>query len=499
METLAHAEASDGSLPIMEPLHNVREVAKQLILLEDHLFHPERHCEDCITKHLLTAEAFAEEARSLDVAGEFSELLNPLPGVLRRLFRMFQEEKPVQEIAQAARKLRKRLMPETLKVRVASRWLSAERGRQVSDLPRFLMVGNRILNNLNALKRAEAEGRHDRSVVWALNTDWSSIVSAGRRWSEEVIETRATPRGKAKKIELAVRAFQVSRTRDSTKWLKKNRRHIELLIEAERWPLRSEASDDLARQFQQGSFTVHNTIHAEGNKLQAVRDMISAASRALPRTGLAGAQSMAYGDLLIVGQIGRASWAAWYTPSKDNIAIRPFIRGISAADAARHLVHEIGHRYWHKVIARDRDLVRAWHAYHRRLGSQPVDPVAFPGVGEQLPHPIHMKILPPGRKRRKRVLIQPTVKARGSEWVEFEEAPGVRYSVISVQRILENTGRTGRFPSPYAATDPQEHFCEAFSFKAFGELSPEGVEAFDRIFLGRTAADRVADRWSEQS
>ena len=71
--------------------------------------------------------------------------------------------------------------------------------------------------------------------------------------------------------------------------------------------------------------------------------------------------------------------------------------------------------------------------------------------------------------------------------------------MISVQRILENTGRTGRFPSPYAATDPQEHFCEAFSFKAFGELSPEGVEAFDRIFLGRTAADRVADRWSEQS
>lgn len=52
--------------PIMDPEFNMREVAKQCILLEDHLNNTEKHCHDCIKKHMLAIEGLLEEAISLE-------------------------------------------------------------------------------------------------------------------------------------------------------------------------------------------------------------------------------------------------------------------------------------------------------------------------------------------------------------------------------------------------------------------------------------------------
>jgi len=57
---------------LMTAGHNVRECAKQLLLLEDHLVQPHRRCPDCIHKHALAAEALADEARTLEGAGRWS-------------------------------------------------------------------------------------------------------------------------------------------------------------------------------------------------------------------------------------------------------------------------------------------------------------------------------------------------------------------------------------------------------------------------------------------
>ena len=53
--------------------YSLRECCKQLVLLEDHLAHPNKRCPDCIHKHRLTAEAFAEEALTLDGARRVPE------------------------------------------------------------------------------------------------------------------------------------------------------------------------------------------------------------------------------------------------------------------------------------------------------------------------------------------------------------------------------------------------------------------------------------------
>ncbi len=52
--------------PIMDPKFNMREAAKQCLLLEDHLNNTKKRCYDCIRKHFLTTDGFLEEAVSLE-------------------------------------------------------------------------------------------------------------------------------------------------------------------------------------------------------------------------------------------------------------------------------------------------------------------------------------------------------------------------------------------------------------------------------------------------
>ncbi len=58
--------------PLNSALFNIREIAKQLILLEDHLTDDDKYCDDCIRKHLMAVEAYAEEALNLEPGGMWS-------------------------------------------------------------------------------------------------------------------------------------------------------------------------------------------------------------------------------------------------------------------------------------------------------------------------------------------------------------------------------------------------------------------------------------------
>lgn len=52
-------------LPVLRPTQNMRDIIKQLALLEDHLYQPQKRCPDCIRKHFLTIEGLAEECATL--------------------------------------------------------------------------------------------------------------------------------------------------------------------------------------------------------------------------------------------------------------------------------------------------------------------------------------------------------------------------------------------------------------------------------------------------
>jgi peptidoglycan hydrolase-like protein with peptidoglycan-binding domain len=96
---------------IFNPLHNARQIAKELTLLEDHLIQPPQHCPDCIRKHLLRAEAYADEAMGLDEEGSFvdtfGDVQQALRGVSRDYLQVSTDRRGRQALAQRVRKVRK--------------------------------------------------------------------------------------------------------------------------------------------------------------------------------------------------------------------------------------------------------------------------------------------------------------------------------------------------------------------------------------------------------
>lgn len=84
LDTLRHIIREQ--LDLDDPMHNVREIVKQLILLEDHLNCADKRCMDCIKKHLLAAEALAEEAVSLAACRPCSAPIEGLSDILRRIY-----------------------------------------------------------------------------------------------------------------------------------------------------------------------------------------------------------------------------------------------------------------------------------------------------------------------------------------------------------------------------------------------------------------------------
>jgi len=117
-------------LSLMDPLFNLREIAKQMLLLEDHLQHPYKHCPDCICKHLMTIEAFAEEATTLDKVGTYREFGVALADMARTWLEEFHDDRPLPLIAQEVRGIRKELVagvsdPRPSASRVASRFIAA--------------------------------------------------------------------------------------------------------------------------------------------------------------------------------------------------------------------------------------------------------------------------------------------------------------------------------------------------------------------------------------
>jgi len=103
-----------GRVPLTSPIFNLREIAKQLLLLERHLLYGNQYCDDCIRKHLLTVEALAEEAVSLDQTGVWTAGCEELAEAVRGWIETAADaggQAQVFGLAQEIRKARKLIVP----------------------------------------------------------------------------------------------------------------------------------------------------------------------------------------------------------------------------------------------------------------------------------------------------------------------------------------------------------------------------------------------------
>ena len=101
-------------LPVLRPTQNMRDIIKQLVLLEDHLFQPPKRCADCIRKHFLTIEALAEECATLCKPRAILPETRRVATQVRILHHAWEQRRKdpalAETIAAKLRKLRKGLM-----------------------------------------------------------------------------------------------------------------------------------------------------------------------------------------------------------------------------------------------------------------------------------------------------------------------------------------------------------------------------------------------------
>jgi hypothetical protein len=101
--------AKNSLLPITNPAFNLREAAKQMILLEDHLSNKGKLCDQCIIKHSLTIEGYLEEAISLDDTDKYCAEINDILVDFRKIEHGFLYGKSPQKLAHKLRDIRKKI------------------------------------------------------------------------------------------------------------------------------------------------------------------------------------------------------------------------------------------------------------------------------------------------------------------------------------------------------------------------------------------------------
>lgn len=83
MQKITGGNSKYVKMELMDPKHNMREVAKQMILIEDHMAHKPKRCVDCLTKHYLMVEGLLEETITLDKTGEHTDEVNNIIGIVK--------------------------------------------------------------------------------------------------------------------------------------------------------------------------------------------------------------------------------------------------------------------------------------------------------------------------------------------------------------------------------------------------------------------------------
>ena len=115
---------------ISDALYNLKQIAREMLLLEGHLGCGGRQCSDCIRKHVMTLQGLLYEASMLKDGHRYIKVITPLTNLSNYLEYMLSQKRMIDycKIASAVRVLRKPLVKMTF-------------GRCI-DMPGFLSVGS---------------------------------------------------------------------------------------------------------------------------------------------------------------------------------------------------------------------------------------------------------------------------------------------------------------------------------------------------------------------
>jgi len=290
-----------------------------------------------------------------------------------------------------------------------------------------------------------------------------------------ILHEKQVPATKSKAFDKAFRTFNdKKKPRNSGVWFIKNLPQLQLLLEAGAWPDKRAHED---RKQPSDRYTITNQtgvdITVNINLLEAASDMIAVSK--IPR-----AADILYGDVYFVGQISRRKTvAALYYAEQDSIFILLVKR--FETKFLHALIHEFGHRYYQKIWTRSQQI--DWYTHHQSV-ARSVPEIELPRVGD---------VFDIGG--RTAVVADYGTDTRGGVYIEM--ADGGRVLTDQYIKIEKHNALRLAYPTPYAATDPEEHFCEAFAMYNLGEL-PESHKINFEALVGIRATNprhaRLAER-----
>lgn len=339
--------------------------------------------------------------------------------------------------------------------------------------------------------RAVRYGDADKALAHSGGRIAIPLINAASALARWVIRFKSIPKGQAKLLERAVKPFVSVRQapRKVVSWLLKNEKNFEYLVNAfKKWP---DKGDDSPDKYKIGPFSVHNTLQLAGEDLEKTNKVIEAGAKFIKSSGIPNAAKMLYGDVFVVGKLKGHNTLAWYNVGDDNIYLRPLLK--ADLDATHSLTHEIGHRYYRRVLSREARML--WERYHSNQQSEfgetddqvekimktirPGEPLPFPVKGwERGGPPIVVGFENLQNPQRAAVVFEMT---RGAK--QGKQGKLSLMGIASFLSTIEN--RKMRYPTAYAATSPEEHFADSFAMYSMKKLTGIHKENFEKLIVNR--------------
>jgi hypothetical protein len=216
-------------------------------------------------------------------------------------------------------------------------------------------------------------------------------------------------------------------------------------------------------------FVGNTTAKQRQTTMRSVERVIEGLRRQSPLVA-----SVLYGDIVVGATSVGANVAGFYAPWTDMVYTTSSGTAMSEMKVAHIIAHELGHRYWQKVLAKD--VKESWEKVFSEYKQR----------GRTIPMEDLIGMVIPAKEGDFRIIDT----ALNAVLLDANGNPtGIRGSFSSSPDAI----RALRvFPTQYAGTNPEEFFCEVFGMVATGELPAEHMNLLERLIEKyRTQARRL--------
>jgi hypothetical protein len=224
-----------------------------------------------------------------------------------------------------------------------------------------------------------------------------------------------------------------------------------------------------------GSFTLVNTGNFDEKVMATNKEVVAKAERALREIGLA---KVCYGDILVTKTISQSSRImAFYLIKNDEMFVRANIR--PGWDTVQTVCHELTHRLIHKFLASKKAEIRnLFRTVQNHQNDIQIPLALYPNAGDKLVFKGENLVVTGVDFMKSKVNL--AIADDPKSLLSMKIDAWCRVNNIQVVPPEEFKG----FVTQYAATDPDENFCEMVSYYALGKLPKVQIPLIEAILNG---------------